>query len=321
MSLAVITLRLFSTNKGFDVGKLTGAYEKLADRLAETIILFHQQEQVTRKQLAEKFNISGRTVFRDLSRLSAIIEHIGGDCYCLAPQYHQALRTRDIRQLLDIAGVSPLFTGQNTAFWSALLQAEGIPQFSIKHPAAEHKSEIALSRYFSQLSQAISEHRACRFFYKDKPRVVEPYRLVNVKNVWYLAAMEQENLKGFLLSGMEWLELCDETFVREERIERCIDEEDDVWFSLNKFPVRLHVNASVAGYFLRRDVLPGQVINTQNSDGSLEITCKIADERQLLPWVRYWLPNLTILSPESLRATLQTQLADALTAFSLPDKN
>ncbi|AFR03590.1 helix-turn-helix transcriptional regulator [Pectobacterium carotovorum] len=302
------------------MGKLTGAYEKLADRLAETIILFHQQEQVTRKQLAEKFNISGRTVFRDLNRLSAIIEHVSGDCYCLAPQYHQALHTRDIRQLLDMAGISPLFAGQNPAFWSALLQTEGIPQFSIKHPAAEHESENALSRYFTQLRQAITEQRKCTFFYKNKPRVVEPYRLVNVKNIWYLAAMEQENLKGFLLSGMEWLELCDETFVREERIERCIDEEDDVWFSLNKFPVRLHVNASVAGYFLRRDVLPGQVINTQNSDGSLEITCKIADERQLLPWVRYWLPNLTIISPESLHATLQMQLADALTAFSSPDK-
>lgn len=89
------------------MGKSIGAYEKLANRLAETIILFHQQEQVTRQQLAEKFNVSERTVFRDLSRLSAIIEHISGDCYCLAPQYYQALRTRDIRQLLDIAGISP----------------------------------------------------------------------------------------------------------------------------------------------------------------------------------------------------------------------
>ncbi|WP_312414319.1 transcriptional regulator [Pseudescherichia sp.] len=303
------------------MGKTTGAYEKLAHRLAETIILFHQQEQVTRQQLAETFNVSGRTIFRDLRRLSAIIEHISGDSYCLAPQYYQALRTRDIRQLLDMAGVSPLFAGQKPAFWSTLLQTEGIPQFSIKYPAAEHESENALSRHFSQLRKAIAEHRKCNFFYKGKLRVVEPYRLVNVKNVWYLAAMEQENLKGFLLSGMKWLELCEETFVREGRIEQCIDEEDDVWFSLNKFPVRLHVNASVAGYFLRRGVLPSQVINTQNSDGSLEITCKIADERQLLPWVRYWLPNLTILSPESLHATLLTQLADALTVFSSPDKN
>lgn len=303
------------------MGKTTGAYEKLAHRLAETIILFHQQEQVTRQQLAETFNVSGRTIFRDLRRLSTIIEHINGDSYCLAPQYYQALRTRDIRQLLDMAGVSPLFAGQKPAFWSTLLQTEGIPQFSIKYPAAEHESESALSRHFSQLRKAIAENRKCNFFYKEKLRVVEPYRLVNVKNVWYLAAMEQENLKGFLLSGMKWLKLCEETFVREDRIEQCIDEEDDVWFSLNKFPVRLHVNASVAGYFLRRDVLPGQVINTQNSDGSLEITCKIADERQLLPWVRYWLPNLTILSPESLHASLLTQLADALTFFSSPEKN
>lgn len=303
------------------MGKATGAYEKLAQRLAETIILFHQQEQVTRQHLAAKFNVSERTIFRDLSRLSAIIEHISRDRYRLAPQYHQALRTRDIRQLLDIAGISPLFAGQNPGFWSPLLQTEGIPQFSIKHPAAEHESENALSLHFSQLRKAIAEHRQCTFFYKEKKRVVAPYRLVNVKNVWYLAAMEQDNLKGFLLSGIKWLALRDETFVPEERIEQCIDEEDDVWFSLQKFPVRLHVNSSVASYFLRRAVLPGQVIDMQNSDGSLEITCKIADERQLLPWVRYWLPNLTILSPKSLHATLQAQLTDALTVFSSPDIN
>lgn len=314
-------MRVFSASDGFDVAKATGAYDKLANRLAETIVLFHQQEQVTRQQLAEKFNVSGRTVFRDLSRLGAIIEHINGDSYRLVPQYHQALRTRDISQLLDMAGVSPLFAGQNPAFWSALLRTEGIPQFSVKHPAAEHDGSKALTRHFSQFRQAITEHRLCSFIYKEKKRVVAPYRLVNVKNVWYLAAMEQENLKGFLLSGIEWLALGDQTFVPEERIEQCIDEEDDVWFSLHKFPVRLHVNASVAGYFLRRDVLPGQTIHQKNSDGSLEISCRIADERQLLPWVRYWLPNLTILSPESLQVTLQAQLADALTAFSSADKN
>ncbi|MFU0883374.1 helix-turn-helix transcriptional regulator [Kluyvera cryocrescens] len=303
------------------MGKVTGAYEKLAHRLAETIILFHQQEQVTRQQLVDTFNVSKRTVFRDLSRLSAIIEHINGDSYSLAPQYYQALRTREINQLLDIVGASPLFTGQNSTFWTSLLMTEGIPQFSIKHPAAERENGNILSRHFNKLRQAIAEHRKCKFFYKEKARVVEPYRMVNVKNVWYLAAMEQENLKGFLLSGIDWLELCDETFEWEDHIEQCIDEEDDVWFSLNKFTVHLHVNAAVAGYFLRRNVLPGQIINTQNSDGSLEITCKIADERQILPWIRYWLPNLTILAPESLHMTLQKQLADALTVFSLPNKN
>lgn len=303
------------------MSKATGAYEKLANRLAETIILFHQQDLVTRKQLADKFNVSGRTIFRDLNRLSPIVEHVNGDSYCLAPQYHQALRSRDVRQLFDIYGVSSLFSGRNPHFWSDLLLSDGIPQFSIKHPAAEQQCESAFSQHFSQLQQAIDAHRLCTFFYKSKKRTVAPYRLVNVKNVWYLAAMEQENLKGFLLSGMEWLELSNETFIPEERVEQCIDEEDDVWFSLHKFTVRLHVDASVSGYFLRRNVLPGQIITAQNSDGSLDITCKIADERQLLPWVRYWLPNLRIISPESLHTTLQTQLADALKVFSSSDND
>lgn len=84
------------------MSKAAGAYEKLANRLAETIILFHQQDQVTRKQLADKFNVSDRTIFRDLNRLSPIVEHVNGDSYCLAPQYHQALRSRDVHQLFTV---------------------------------------------------------------------------------------------------------------------------------------------------------------------------------------------------------------------------
>ncbi|HII3142855.1 TPA: helix-turn-helix transcriptional regulator [Citrobacter braakii] len=297
------------------MSKTAGAYDRLAQRLAETLILFHQQGQVTRSQLADKFAVSERTIFRDLSRLSPIIEHQGGEYYHLAPQYYLSLRTRDIQQLLDIAGASSVFAGQNAVFWSTLLHTEGLPQFTVKPLAAEHQVESALSRSFGLLQQAITGQQCCTFVYKGKARRVEPYRLVNVKNLWYLAAMEQDNLKGFLLSGIRWLVVSKETFTPQMHIHQCIDEEDDVWFSLHKFPVRLHVSALVAGYFLRRSVLPGQAIETHHPDGSLDVTCRIADERQLLPIVRYWLPELRIISPESLHSVLVKQLEAALSAI------
>lgn len=301
-----------------NVSKAAGAYDKLAQRLAETLILFHQQDRITRSQLADKFSVSERTIFRDLSRLSPIVEHMGEGCYQLTPQYHQSLRTRDIQQLLDISGGASAFAGQNALFWTTLLRSDGIPQFTVKPLAAEHEIENATLYSFGLLQQAIAGQHCCSFVYKGKPRKVEPYRLVNVKNIWYLAAMEQENLKGFLLSSIKWLAVSKETFTPQTHIHQCIDEEDDVWFSLHKFPVLLRVSATVAAYFLRRNVLPGQVIEARNSDGSLDVTCRIADERQILPIVRYWLPHLRVLSPGSLQQTLNTQLQNALTQFSTP---
>ena len=300
------------------MGKATGAHDKLAHRLAETLILFHQQGRITRSQLANQFAVSERTIFRDLNRLSPIIEHLEGEVYQLAAQYQQSLQSRDIQNLLDIAGASSIFTGQNATFWSTLLHSEGLPQFMVKPLAAEHQVKKALSQNFNILQQAITGQQCCTFVYKNKSRKVEPYRLVNIKNIWYLVAMEQDNLKGFLLSGIHWLVVNKEKFVPQAHIHQCIDEEDDVWFSLNKFPVRLHVSAAVSKYFLRRNVLPGQSIDTHHTDGSLEVTCRITDERQLLPVIRYWLPHLRVLSPVSLQNTLNTQLKNALTLFSNP---
>ncbi|GAB80918.1 helix-turn-helix transcriptional regulator [Shimwellia blattae] len=293
-----------------------GSYEKLASRLAAIIVLLHQQEHITREQLAGMFQVSVRTVFRDLNRLSSIVEHIHGDSYRLSPGFRQSLQMNDINKLINNLGIPTLFSGQNPTFWTALLKDSGLPQLLIKPLAPEKITETSFSHNFSQLSLSINEHRYCSFLYKNRSRYIQPYRLVNVKNIWYLAAMEKENLKGFLLSGITWLKISDEKFIPEKSIEQCIDEEDDVWFSLNKFQVLLHVDASVAGYFLRRSVLPGQVITQHNKDGSLEVSCKIADERQLLPWVRYWLPNLKILSPKSLQSELKAQLAEALIRFT-----
>lgn len=114
------------------MSKTAGAYDRLAQRLADTLILFHQQGQMTRSQLTNKFVASGRTIFSVFSRCSHIIEHLGEESYHLAHQYHQSHRTRDIRQLLDIADVSSVFTGQKVAFWSTLLHTKGLPQFTVK---------------------------------------------------------------------------------------------------------------------------------------------------------------------------------------------
>lgn len=297
-----------------------GASEKLANRLAEIIIQLHQKSQVSRVELAEKFQVSARTIFRDLNRLSALIEHSGGDNYRLSPEFRQSLLMSDIDHLIKISGAAEIFAGQNAGFWSSLLKDDQHHEFSVKTMSPEYLDKSNFSQTFGLLRQAINSHKYCSFHYKNKSRLVQPYRLVNSKNIWYLVAVEEQKPKSFLVSGISWLKREDGTFVPEKYIEQCIEQEDDVWFSLNKFPVTLHVDASVAHYFLRRNVLPSQVITQHHNNGSLEVICEIADERQLLPWIRYWLPHLRIVSPQTLHSVLIQQLNEALNLFSSPEE-
>ena len=59
----------------------------------------------------------------------------------------------------------------------------------------------------------------------------------------------------------------------------------------------------------RRKLIGNQVIEKELSDGSLIISAKVSHDNQVLPIVRYWIPNLTIISPESLQVALEQGLS------------
>lgn len=94
-----------------------------------------------------------------------------------------------------------------------------------------------------------------------------------------------------------------------------IDTKDDVWFTENTTEVLLRVAPEVALYFTRRPLLPHQQ-QRQDSDGSLLVTAHINHIHQLLPVVRYWLPNVRIIQPLTWHEELQDGLRRALTQWS-----
>ena len=58
--------------------------EALSSRLTAIIIELHQSGTVERKLLAEKFHVTERTIYRDLNRLSPIVESAGNGVYRLS---------------------------------------------------------------------------------------------------------------------------------------------------------------------------------------------------------------------------------------------
>lgn len=89
----------------------------------------------------------------------------------------------------------------------------------------------------------------------------------------------------------------------------------DVWFTDQTTEVLLRVAPEVAHYFTRRDLLPRQQ-QREDSDGSLLITTHINHLNQLLPVVRYWLPNVRIVQPVQWHEALVEQLVQALALWA-----
>ena len=97
-------------------------------------------------------------------------------------------------------------------------------------------------------------------------------------------------------------------FVPSVSVQKQLEQEDSIWFGTQKQEVIVSVDPAVASYFQARALLPHQQIIRTLTDGSLLVSCQMVDSLQVLPLVRFWLPHLRIISPDSLREELMAGL-------------
>ena len=286
-------------------------HDKLATRLSHILIKLNQGEKLDPEQLAQEFNVSLRTIQRDLTeRFSYLPLKKDQNQFFLEPYYLGKLSRHDIERFASLAGVTTLFPSLNSDFLRELFDSHIQQAYLIKSPHREDLSQKNAT--FKQLEQAIIACHSISFQYKTKSyQNIEPYKMINDKGIWYLAGKDQNLLKAFCFTAIEQLQISDSQFTHQAEFEAQIQEEDGIWFG-QKTEVVLKVNAHVAHYFKRRSLIPNQHIDKQLEDGGLIISARITHNEQILPLIRYWLPNVHVISPNTLRDTLLTGLHDYL---------
>jgi len=145
---------------------------------------------------------------------------------------------------------------------------------------------------------------------------VSPYKLINNKGIWYLAALDAAKLKAFSFTKICHVRVLDANFEWDARIDEEVCSEEGIWLSEQKQEIVMKISSEVAGYFKRRRLIANQVIEKELEDGGLIISAKIGHPNQVLPIVRYWLPNIRIISHESLQEEMERGLADYLTRIT-----
>jgi predicted DNA-binding transcriptional regulator YafY len=277
-------------------------HDTLAFRLAEILRKLNQEESFSLDELASEFGVSERTIYRDMNRLAGIAEPAGEGRYRLVPEYRGRLRPKDLEAFAKLTGVDQLFPNSSPRFLVALLDTLSQSSFLIKgHHYEKLKPQDAS---FQHLNEAIRQHKCCRLTYADRRRTLEPYRLVNNKGIWYLAATEDGQLKSFALSRISDLQVGDDTFVPVADVRQKIEDDDDVWFSEERTEVLLSISPQAAYYFERRNLLPQQTLVKRLDNGGLIVSTYINHADQILPIVRYWIPHVKILTPEWLQDAL-----------------
>jgi predicted DNA-binding transcriptional regulator YafY len=286
-------------------------HDKTAVRLTQILRKLNQGEKLDPRQLADEFQVTLRTIQRDLlERFSYLTFQKDNNLFYLEAYYLGKLNTQDVERFACLTGIKDLFPTLKNEFLRELFDSRISQAYLVK---GHHYEDLSRkSHEFKQLEQAILQHRWIQFMYKEKSYRSQPYKLVNHKAIWYLAAVTDEQLKAFSFSQLQRVVIECEIFTPDTKIHNTIANEDSIWFSENKREIVLKVDSSVAYYFQRRDLLPNQQIDKTLEDGSLIVSSRIAHDHQILPLIRYWLPNIEVISPNEMRLNLLQGLREYL---------
>lgn len=211
------------------------------DRLLAMTILLLNRGRTSAKELAERFEVSTKTIYRDMDTLGQagipIIAHQGtSGGFEMMSQYTIS------RQMLTLDEIASIFTavkGVRAALDDRTLdrlldKVESLLQHSDPKPGAGQPEDLLFDlNPWGQgksardkvrlLRQAAGQTRKVKLKYinmngSDSWRVIEPGRLILKGNVWYLQAYctLRENFRIFRVSRIQEMSMLLDTFNRRE---------------------------------------------------------------------------------------------------------
>ncbi len=286
-------------------------HDKIATRLAIILTKLNASEKFTVEELVAEFGVTKRTIQRDLNeRLSYLPIKKDHNQYYLESYYLGKLNFDDIKNFAALSGIKELYPSLQENFLKNILDTTINQAYLVRGHNYENLSDKTDD--FKVIETAINGCKKVDFSYKDKQRVVNPYKLLNIKGIWYLAGVENDLLKTFAISKIRDLIETHELYTINEEIVENIKNENTTWYGREQIEVVLKVDSSVAEYFKRRKILANQTIIKELEDGGMLVSTKIAFDEEVLKIVRYWIPNVTIISPVRLQEKLQEGLKEYL---------
>jgi len=282
-------------------------HDTIATRLSFILTKLNNAEKFTVEELAKEFNVTKRTIQRDLNeRLIDIpIENKKG-LYFLEAHYLGKVTFDDIKNLATLSGIDKMFPSFSKEFSQRILAEDVSKAYLIKtYNFEDIKNKLD---EFKLLEKAILEVKIIELVYRNQQRNVHPYKLANVKGIWYLVALQDGVIKTFTFSKIRDLYITDSNFNLDLKILKSIEDEETIWFSNTKTEVKLKVDSSIAQFFKRRKVLAYQKIVEEYDDGSLLVSTQMTFEDEVLQLVRSMIPHIWIVSPKTLQDKLEKSL-------------
>jgi predicted DNA-binding transcriptional regulator YafY len=312
-----------------------------ADRLISLLLLLQSRRQCSARVLAQRLEVSERTIYRDVDALSAAgvpvyAERGSTGGIVLGDGYRRALTnfTEDEIRSLFVSGASPLADlGLERGLDRALEKLHGGLAGVQQRAAEKSRSRIHLDqRRWNQpepprdiliaLRRAVWDDRRVRIRYEDRnrnasTRAADPLGLVSKAGVWYLVARCNDDLRSFRVDRIRAADELAERFERPANfdLERYWRE------SSARFTESSRSGDCVVTLRARNDAIerltlywPAEVLSRRRRDSLLRVTFP-GREIALFQLVA-WSDAATLVEPEELRDALVASARRALARYA-----
>lgn len=228
--------------------KSTSYIKMRVDRLLSMLLILSKKEMVTGKELAEHFEVSLRTIYRDIEKIGEAgipIASIGGKGggYYLMENYqvdNLFFNESEAHTFMAVLNNLDLLFGKNERFNDIVLKLENTykqekrdsDKWSIQ--MSHFSMEKELKEYLFLMNQAIEESKLLVFDYINREmeyseREVEPVHIAFVSGQWYLVGFcrKRNDYRRFKLVRIRKLRVDTSFHKREtswEEIEKIIEE-------------------------------------------------------------------------------------------------
>ena len=305
------------------------------DRLMAILLEFQARRELRAEDLARRFEVSVRTIYRDVQALTeggVPIAALPGTGYRLLDGYFlpPLSFTADEATALALGGAfvsDRVDPPRRRAADDALRKLDGVLPPEHQAAVARRRRELlfpdlggeADERLLTALRAAVEQRRVVRLLYHAprrpaaEERDVEPVSLVYVGHDWHLAAYcrLRQGPRLFRLDRIDRLEPLAERFELTERhaVGPHTGRPDGVPEALVRF------DPTVVRWVRERQ--PFTFLREEPGAGGPVFVYALRDERELLSWLLTWGAAAEVLGPPSLRARLLAE-ARAILARHTP---
>lgn len=298
------------------------------ERLIGILSILLQKDMVTAPFLAEHFEVSRRTINRDIEDLCkagipiATRQGTGGGIYIM-DNYKISKTLITNAEMQDIlAGIRSLDSVNGTNQYKQLM--EKLETGSSDFLVGEQSLLIDLSSWYKEslapkiqiIRSAIKGCRKITFYYYgpsgEAQRTIEPYYLVFRWSNWYVWGWcdTRRDYRLFKLNRLDELAVTEHIFEKRPVVTPDFTEVEKV------FPGEIHVKALFEADCKWRLVEEfGTKCFEEQADGKLLFQAEYTDKENLITWLLTFRNKVILLEPEEIRIELCTELQKTLQQY------